>query len=179
MTEHHLLSPYNWICGIFSKFVMVNSNDKKEWAGERSSTLSLVTFPFFSRYASSNCLRFQYLVVPYLLVARLFWAVCLPGLWPLSQVSFSLPCLGAFFLLFLTLFWVLSFYKVWQGFITIGVSGLYIYIFEIFEFVGFFLFVIVNSNDKKESSIMTCTLKGIKHHDVYTQRNQVSWRVHS
>ncbi len=28
MTEHHLLSPYNWICGIFSKFVMVNSNDK-------------------------------------------------------------------------------------------------------------------------------------------------------
>jgi hypothetical protein len=57
MTKHHLLSPYNWICGIFSKFVMVNSNDKKESTGECSSTLSqgsvllhLVgfTFPFFS-----------------------------------------------------------------------------------------------------------------------------------
>jgi len=45
--------------------------------------------------------------------------------------------------------------------------------------LGYFLFVIVKSNDKKESSIMMCTLKGIKHHDVYTQRNQASWRVHS
>ncbi len=30
-------------------------------------------------------------------MARLFWAVCLPGLWSLPVVSFSLPCLGAFF----------------------------------------------------------------------------------
>jgi hypothetical protein len=33
-------------------------------------------------------------------VARLFWAVCLPGLWSLPLVSFS---------------WVLSIYEVWQG----------------------------------------------------------------
>jgi hypothetical protein len=49
---------------------------------------------------------------PYLLVPRLFWAESLPGVWSLSLVSFSLPCLGAFFLLFLALFWMLSFYKV-------------------------------------------------------------------
>jgi hypothetical protein len=36
---------------------------------------------------------------PYLpVVACLFWAVCLPPLCSLSLVSFSLPCLGAFFL---------------------------------------------------------------------------------
>ncbi len=40
--------------------------------------------------------------------------------------------------------------------------------------MGYFLFVIVKSNDKKESNIMTCTLKGIKPHDVYAQRNQAS-----
>jgi hypothetical protein len=34
----------------------------------------------------------------YLHVACLFWAVCLPGLWSLLFVSFSLPFLGAFFL---------------------------------------------------------------------------------
>ncbi len=35
---------------------------------------------------------------PFLLVAHLCWAVCLPGLWSLPLVSFSLPLLGAFFL---------------------------------------------------------------------------------
>jgi hypothetical protein len=48
MTKHHLLSPYNWICGIFSKFVMVNSNDKKESAGSVLLHLVGFTFPFFS-----------------------------------------------------------------------------------------------------------------------------------
>jgi len=43
---------------------------------------------------------------PYLLLACLFWAVCLPGLGPCPFVCFSLPFFGE-----------LSFYKVWQGFI--------------------------------------------------------------
>ncbi len=43
MTEHHLLSPYNWICGMFSKFVMVNSNDKKQSAGECFSMLGVLS----------------------------------------------------------------------------------------------------------------------------------------
>ena len=159
---------------MFSKFVMVNSNDTKESAGEGSFTLWVLlalpplsffswyassdswrfwylvgfTSPFFSRYASSNLWKFR-VYLPFLqricfkqLVEVSVLSCSLTSLWPasfllyacqilwfLSLVSFSLPCLGAFFLLFLALFWVLSFYKVWQGFITIGVSGLYIYIF--------------------------------------------------
>ncbi len=42
---------------------------------------------------------------PCLLVAHLFWAVCLPGLWSRPLV------------LFLSLSWVLSLHEVWQGFI--------------------------------------------------------------
>ncbi len=35
----------------------------------------------------------------YALVARIFWPVCLPGLWSLPLVSFSSPCLGRFLLI--------------------------------------------------------------------------------
>ncbi len=35
---------------------------------------------------------------PFLLVAHVFWPVCLPGLWSLPLVAFPLPFLGAFFL---------------------------------------------------------------------------------
>jgi hypothetical protein len=118
-------SPYNWFVEYFLNLwwwtAMIRRN------GQGSVLLHLVgfTFPFFTWYASSNWGRFQYLVVPLppcglpLLGCMLAWTF-------LSQVSFSLPCLSAFFLFFLALFWVLSFYKVWQGFITIGISGLYI-----------------------------------------------------
>jgi len=41
---------------------------------------------------------FDNLWFPFLLVAHLFWAVCLPELWSLPLVSFSLPFLGAVFL---------------------------------------------------------------------------------
>jgi len=84
------------------------------------------TFPFFSWCASSNWWRFQYLVVPLppYGLPRLGWM--LAWIWSLSLVYFSLPCLGACFLLFLALCWVLFFNEVWQCFITIGISGLYI-----------------------------------------------------
>ncbi len=59
---------------------------------------NLIASPFLSGYASSNWWRFLYLVVPYLLVAHLYWAVCLPGLWSLPLFFFSLPFLCAFFL---------------------------------------------------------------------------------
>jgi hypothetical protein len=57
--------------------------------------------------------------------------------------------------LFLSLAWVLSFYF-FSSFL--GVSGLYIYIFKCLNLWNIFFFVIVKSNDMKESSIMTCTL---------------------
>jgi hypothetical protein len=59
-------------------------------------------------------------------------------LWFLSLASFSLPCLGAFFLLFLVLFW-----RFWN---------IYIYIFKCLNLWNIFFFVIVKSNDMKESS---------------------------
>ncbi len=59
-------------------------------------------------------------------------------LWFLSLVSFSLPCLGAFFLLFLVLSW-----RFWT---------IYIYIFKCLNLWNIFFFVIVKSNDMKESS---------------------------
>ncbi len=134
MTKHHLLSPYNWICGIFSKFVMVNSNDKKESTGECSSTLSqgsvllhLVgfTFPFFSWYASSNWWRFQYLVVPLppcglpLLGCMVAWTLVLVRsffFFPLLGCflfTFSGPVLVAFFFLFIKLERVSSQSRFW------------------------------------------------------------------
>jgi hypothetical protein len=65
-------------------------------------------------------------------------------LWFLSLVSFSLPCLGAFFLLFLVLSW-----RFWT---------IYIF-FKMFEFVEYFPFY-----DSKEQRY-----EGIKHHDVSTR----------
>jgi hypothetical protein len=99
MTEHHLLSPYNWICGIFSKFVMVNMNDKKEWAGERSSTLSRVYLPFFQLICLKQLLKVSVL------------SGSLTSLWPASFGLYACldfgPCPK---FLFLSLAWVLSFY---------------------------------------------------------------------
>jgi len=101
MTEHHLLSPYNWICGIFSKFVMVNSNDKKEWAWERSSTLSQVYLPFFQLICFKQPLKVSVL------------SGSLTSLWPASFGLYACldfgPC-STF--LFLSLAWMLSFYFV-------------------------------------------------------------------
>jgi hypothetical protein len=56
------------------------------------------TSPFFTWYASCDWWRFWYLVVPLppCVVAGLFWAIFLPGLWSLPFVSFSLPFLGCF-----------------------------------------------------------------------------------
>ncbi len=101
MTEHHLLSPYNWICGLFSKFVLVNSNDKKEWAGERSSTLSRVYLPFFHLICFKQLLKVSVL------------SGSLTSLWPASFGLYACldfgPCAK---FLFLFLAWVLSFYFV-------------------------------------------------------------------
>jgi hypothetical protein len=63
------------------------------------------TFPFFKGYAEATGGGFSTYLFPYLRVACLFSAVCLPRLCSLSLVSFSLPCLDAFFLLFLALSW--------------------------------------------------------------------------
>ncbi len=119
MTKHHLLSPYNWICGIFSKFVMVNSNDKKESTVEWSCTSGWVYLPFF-----------QLLCFKQLVKVSVF-SGSLTSLWPTSFVLYACldfgPCAK---FLFLSLAWVLSFYffspffgcflyNVWQGFITI------------------------------------------------------------
>jgi hypothetical protein len=99
MTEHHLLSPYNWICGIFSKFVMVNSNDKNKSAGKSSSTLSRLYLPFFQLICFKQLVKVSVL------------SGSLTSLWP---ASFGLhacldfgPCPK---FLFLSLAWVLSFY---------------------------------------------------------------------
>jgi hypothetical protein len=48
----------------------------------------------------------------------LFGPLCLPGLWSLPIVSFSLPLLGAF-----------KKNKVWQGFIIYGISAINIFQF--------------------------------------------------
>jgi len=99
MTKHHLLSPYNWICGIFSKFVMVNSNDKKESTVEWSCTSGWVYLPFF------QLLCFKQLVKVSVLSGSL------TSLWPTSFVLYACldfgPCAK---FLFLSLAWVLSFY---------------------------------------------------------------------
>jgi hypothetical protein len=101
MTEHHLLIPYNWICGIFSKFVMVNSNDKKEWAGEHSSTLSRVYLPFFQLICFKKLVNVSVL------------SDSLTSLWPTSFGLYASLDFGACpKFLFLSLAWVLSFYKV-------------------------------------------------------------------
>jgi hypothetical protein len=99
---------------------------------------------------------FQYLVVPLppcgppLLGCMVAWTLVLvpsfffsPFAWVLSIYFFS-PFFGCFlFMKFdrVSLQWAFPDY---------------ISIFKIFEFVEHFLFVIVKSNDKKESSIMTC-----------------------
>jgi hypothetical protein len=92
---------------------MVNSNDKKEWEGECSSTLSQVYLPFF------QLICFKQLVKVSVLTGSLtslwpasFGLYASPDFGPCPKfLSFSLPCLGAFFLLFLALFWVLFFIK--------------------------------------------------------------------
>jgi len=98
MIEHHLLSPYNWICGIFSKFVMVNRNDKKEWAGERSSTFSRVYLPFFQLICFKQLVKVSVL------------SGSLTSLWPTTFGLYDCldfgPCPK---FLFLSLAWVLSF----------------------------------------------------------------------
>jgi len=99
MTEHHLLSPYNWICGIFSKFAMVNSNDKKEWAGERFSTLSRVYLPFFQLICFKQLVKVSVL------------SCSLTSLWPASFGLYDCMDFGPYpKFLFLSLAWVLSFY---------------------------------------------------------------------
>jgi hypothetical protein len=106
MTEHHLLSPYNWICEIFSKFVMVNSNDKKEWAGERSSTLSQVYLPFFQLICFKHLLKVSVLSgsLTSLWRCMLAWTLVLVPSFFFSPLlgcflsTFSHPFLGAFFL---------------------------------------------------------------------------------
>jgi len=79
--------------------VLVNSNDKNEWAGERSSTLSWVYLPFFQLI----CFK-QLLMVSVL-------SCSLTSLWP---ASFGLDACLDFEpspkFLFLSLAWVLSFY---------------------------------------------------------------------
>jgi hypothetical protein len=97
MTKHHLLTPYNWICGIFSKFVMVNSNDKKESTGEWSSTPRRVYLPFFQLICFKQLVKVSVL------------SGSLTSLWPASFGLYACldfgPCAK---FLFLSLAWVLS-----------------------------------------------------------------------
>jgi len=65
-------------------------------------------------------------------------------LWFLSLVSFSLPCLGAFFLLFLVLSW--RFWTIYIYFLNVWICGIF------------------SICDSKEQGY-----EGIKHHDVYTR----------
>ncbi len=68
---------------------------------------SMFTSPFFSWYASCNWWRFQYLEVPF--------PPCGWPLWSSFACLDSGPCT---LFPFLSLSGVLSFYKVWQGFIN-------------------------------------------------------------
>ncbi len=79
--------------------MLVNSNDKKEWAGERSSTVSWVYLPFFQLICFKQLLKVSVL------------SGSLTSLWPASFGLYACldfgPCVN---FLFLSLAWVLSFY---------------------------------------------------------------------
>ncbi len=130
------------------------------------------TFPFFSWYASSNWWRFPYRVVPLPQVS--VPSDSLTSLWPISFGLYACLDFGACpKFLFLSLAWVVSFYffspffwcflfikfhRVSPQWAFLDYIYFYFLFFKIFEFVEYFLFVIVKSNDKKESSIITCPL---------------------
>jgi hypothetical protein len=93
--------------------VLVNSNDKKEWAGERSSTVSWVYLPVFQLICFKQLLKVSVL------------SGSLTSLWPASFGLYACldfgPCANflflslawvLFFYFFSPFFWVLSFYKV-------------------------------------------------------------------
>ncbi len=69
---------------------------------------------------------------PYLPVASMVWAVCLPELWSLPLVSFSLPFLGAFFL------WCF-----WQGFIKTLVGQTLLTLDQFTQVIFFFNFLML------------------------------------
>jgi hypothetical protein len=104
-TSQVVQSLVTWHYHLSSSTLTTDMFNPRTWHVENISLTPFFKPSFTGTYVADECYQTGSQWFLSLFVAHLFWAVCLPGLW-------SSPLF-----LFLSLSWVLSFYKVWQGFI--------------------------------------------------------------